>query len=102
MMIQHYFEFSENNYYALIAVEVDTTDFKTVPYKKVTEIYVDIVGGLSVEEVLDEANPILITKELAFKKFMYAPDHTDKSVTGAIKEFEEIKNGVLLIDGSLI
>lgn len=100
--MQFYYEFDENEYYALIAVNVDENDLYTKPYKKATEIYVETVGGESVEQVLDEAHPNERTKEYAFKKFMYAPDLDNKSVTGAIKEFEEMKNGVLLIDGSLI
>lgn len=102
MKLQHYFEFRENEYYALITVEVDTNDLKIQPYKKATEIYVEVVGGYSVEEVLDEAQPILITKELAFRKYMNCPSFEDETVKKAIQDFEEMKNGVLLIDGSLI
>lgn len=100
--MQHYFEFSEHDYYALIAVEVDKNDLKTNPYKKATEIYVEVVAGTSVEEVLDEAQPILVTKEYAFMKYMNCPAFEDETIKTARQEFEETKSGLLLIDGSLI
>lgn len=100
--MQHYFEFREHDYYALIAVEVDKDDLKTKPFKKATEIYIEVVAGESVEEVLDEADPILVTKEYAFMKYMNCPAFEDETVKTAKREFEETKNGLLLIDGSLI
>ncbi|PAD70865.1 hypothetical protein CHH83_01305 [Bacillus sp. 7586-K] len=100
--MQHYFEFSENEYYGLVAVYVDKNDLKTKPYKKATEIYVRNIGGESVEVVLEEASPIHVTKEYAFMKFMYAPNTLEVSTGDLIKEFENTKDGVLLVDGSLI
>ncbi|NHC19569.1 hypothetical protein G6554_14955 [Bacillus sp. MM2020_4] len=101
-MKQFYYEFNENEYYGLIAVSVEEDDLKTNPYKKATEFYVEYIGGETVEEVLDEAHPNLRTKEYAFMKFMYAPNHLDDNVKILIEQFEETTNGVLLIDGSLI
>lgn len=101
-MKQFYYEFDENEYYALIAVAVDENDLITKPYKKATEIYVEEVAGESVEQVLEEAVPNDRTKEYAFMKFMYAPNLPEKTVKELINDFESTQNGVLLVDGSLI
>lgn len=101
-MKQFYYDFDENEYYALIAVTIESHDLKTTPYEKATEIYANIVAGGTVEQVLEEGSPTLRTKEYAFMKFLKAPDFKNETVGKVIKEFEEMKNGVLLIDSSLI
>jgi hypothetical protein len=102
MMKQFYYEFNENEYYGLVAVSVQDNDLKTVPYKKATEVYVKTIAGDNVEEILDEAEPNERTKEYTFMKFMKAPNHQNESVESLIRQFEETKDGALLIDSSLI
>lgn len=102
MEITHYFEFNEHEYYALIAVTTDTNDLKAKPHKQAAEIYVEIVAGESVAEILDEATPNLRTQEYAFMKFVYGTHEQGYTVDQVIKEFKETKHGILLIDGSLI
>lgn len=98
----HYYEFSDNEYYALVAVTTDKNDLKAKPHKQATEIYVEVVAGESVEEVLEEAEPNLRTKEYAFMKFVCGTHEDGYTVKQVIKDFEETKHGILLVDGSLL
>lgn len=102
MLNQFYYEFSDNEYYGLVAVSTDEYDLKTQPYIKATEIYLKGIGGDSVNQILDEGTPYQRTKEYAFMKFAYAPNTLNHTAEELIKEFENIKDGVLLVDGSLI
>jgi hypothetical protein len=100
---QFYYEFDENEYYGLVVVTVDDeNDLYTKPYRKAAEIYVQTIGGESVDELLEEALPNLRSLEYALGKFIKAPNNEDCTAKDLIKEFEETKNGVLLVDGSLI
>jgi hypothetical protein len=99
---QFYYEFNENEYYGLVAVTVDENDLKTKPYRKAAEIYVKNIGGESVEELLEEALPSETTVEYALTAYIRGNGNDDYTVKELIKEFEETKNGVLLVDGSLI
>lgn len=100
--MKHYYEYNYHDYYALIVVTVDVNDLYTKPYKKATEIYVEIVGGTTVEEVLDKTHPDLITKERAFYKVLHDVTIQDKQVQTVIDEFARLDNGVLLVDASLL
>lgn len=103
--MRYYFEFSDNEYYALVAVEVDEEEIlheDVRPFKKATEFYVEIVAGDSVEQVLEEAHPYQRTKEYAFMKYTYALKNEKLTVSELVDEFEDMSNGVLLIDGSLV
>ncbi|MCY8196566.1 hypothetical protein MOC90_05855 [Bacillus spizizenii] len=100
--MKHYYEFRDNEYYALITVSIDEHDIYTKPHVKATELYLEHVGGESVNAVLEEADPILITEELAFLRVAQ-----DKSVHGVcvgelLNEFQEATDAALLIDGSLL
>ncbi|WP_339304240.1 hypothetical protein NST33_17655 [Paenibacillus sp. FSL L8-0435] len=97
-----YYEFDEHCYYALIAVTVEDGDFATRCYRKATELYVDVVAGESVEEVLKEAYPHLRTREYAFMKFISAHEEEDRSVKELLTQFDEAENEVLLVDSSLL
>jgi len=97
-----YFEFKEHEYYALISVCVEKHDLKANPYKKAAEIYHQTIGGESVEQVLEEALPILIKKELAFMEFVKSPSNADMTVSQTIEEFYREENACLLIDSSLV
>lgn len=97
-----YVEFSDNEYYALVAVTREDNDLYFRPHVAATKLYVSVVGGESVEEVIEEAYPHIRTKEYAFEKFIRANGHDDLTIVDAIKQFDETKHGVLLIDGSLV
>lgn len=98
----HYYEFSENEYYALVAVTTDENDLQAKPHKQAAEIYVQVIAGESVQEVLEEAEPNQRTKEYAFMKFVCGHHEEGYTVKQVIKDFEETKHGVLLVDGSLL
>lgn len=99
--MKFYYEFSENEYYALVVVTAENEPGKIAPYKKAAETYVEIVGGETVESVLEEATPHLRTEEYAFMKVMRDITIGKQSVEKIIKEFDALENGVLLIDSSL-
>lgn len=101
--MKYYYEFSENEYYALVVVTVEAIEPGVKPpYKQATEIYVEIVGGENVESVLDEATPNLRTAEYAFMKVIRDPTIGEQTLKEVIKEFDSTDNGVLLIDASLL
>lgn len=97
-----YVEFSDNEYYALIAVTREDNDLYFRPHIEATKLYVSVVDGESVEQVVEEAYPHIRTKEYAFEKFIRANGHDDLTIIDAIKQFDETDHGVLLIDRSLL
>ncbi|MCR9040824.1 hypothetical protein QRX25_14820 [Bacillus sp. L381] len=99
--MKHYYEFRENEYYALVVVSVEDNDLYTKPYVKATELYLECVGGESVTGILEEALPILITEELAFLRVAQDKGVYDISAGELLKEFRELNDVVLLIDGAL-
>lgn len=99
VMNQKYYEFVDNEYYGLVAVNTGGV----VGYSNLfeaTKIYLRDVGGESVQEILEEALPVERSRDYAFRKFMYGCKNM--TVEEAIKDFEESKNSVLLVDSSLI
>ncbi|MBM7029844.1 hypothetical protein [Bacillus velezensis] len=100
--MKHYYEFRENEYYALVVVSVEDNDLYTKPYVKATELYLECVGGESVAGILEEALPILITEELAFLRVAQDKGVYDICVGDLLKDFREATDVVLLIDGSLL
>lgn len=99
---QFYYEFSDHDYYALIVVTKEESDLYTQPYIEAAKVYVDVVSGDSVREVLDEAHPNLRTKEFAFEKFLRGDGHGEMSLKEVIKQFDESKNEALLIDSAFL
>lgn len=104
-----YFEFDEHDCYGLIAIKLNADELDNVQGDlievgayKAAELYVEVIAGESPEEILEEGFPVQITKSEALLKYLLAPDVLDKPVGELIKEFEEVENGVLLIDGSLV
>ncbi|WP_407632940.1 hypothetical protein [Bacillus velezensis] len=102
--MKHYYEFRENEYYALVVVSVEDNDLYTKPHVKAAELYLECVGVEveSVVETLEEADPNLITEELAFLRVAQDTSVHDTSVGELLKEFQEATDVVLLIDGSLL
>ncbi|MED4787533.1 hypothetical protein P9429_11625 [Bacillus atrophaeus] len=100
--MKHYYEFKENEYYALVVVSVEDNDLYTKPHVKAAELYFECVGGEIVAGILEEAEPILITEELAFLRLAQDKGVYDMDVGELLDEFREATNGVLLVDGSLL
>ncbi|MGG0052955.1 hypothetical protein [Bacillus atrophaeus] len=100
--MKHYYEFRENEYYALVVVSVEDNDLYTSPHKKAAELYLECVGGESIAGILDEAQPILITEELAFLRVAQDKSVYDTCVGELLMEFREATDVVLLVDGSLL
>ncbi|MED1125430.1 hypothetical protein [Bacillus atrophaeus] len=100
--MKHYYEFRENEYYALVVVSVEENDLFTKPHIKAAELYFGCVGDESVTGILEEAQPILITEELAFLRVAQDKGVYDTSVGELLMEFREATDVVLLVDGSLL
>ncbi|MBY0131332.1 hypothetical protein H0177_13800 [Bacillus cereus] len=91
-----YFEFNKHEYYALIAVDGDVD--------KAIEVYVEYVGGDSVEQIKEEGFPSEITREQALEIFintLNAICSTEKKHKWE-EEFNEYKDAPIMIDGSLM
>ncbi|MCY8513716.1 hypothetical protein [Bacillus atrophaeus] len=100
--MKHYYEFRENEYYALVVVNVEDNDLYTKPHVRAAELYLEYIGGENVAGILEEAEPILITEELAFLRLAQDKGVYDMGVGELLDEFREATNGVLLVDGSLL
>lgn len=94
-----YFEFKEP-YYALIAVNVNENE-DVAPHDVAVQIYKEQVGDIDTTGILDEGNLRLRSPSYAFVQFMKLPENAELRVSEAIKQFEGIKNGVLIVDGAL-
>jgi hypothetical protein len=94
-----YFEFNKQDYYGLVTVETDENGFFI---DDATEVYVNTVGGESIEEVLEEGQPRQVTKEYAFWKLANCKDSGGYTATELLKEFEELENTCVVIDGTLV
>jgi len=104
-----YFEFSEHEYYGLVAVKTDFSSLSKLERAKVKigaakafEVYFETIGGQSIQELKLEGYPREISKSEALLKFLLAPDNEDVSVQNLIKQFERCENNALLVDGSLL
>lgn len=97
-----YYEFIDHDYYALVAVEINSGNLFVRPHVEACKVYAEIVAGENYREVLEEADPHHRTKEYAFEKFMRADGHDVMTVQELIKQFDDTKTGVLLIDHSFV
>lgn len=100
-MEQLYYEFDKHEYYGLVVISRAESDVEANSIKQAAEEYFSVIGGDSIESVLKEAIPSQCSREYAFMKFVYAAKQSDEMVSNVIKQFEDTKSGVLLIDGSL-
>ncbi|WPK12254.1 hypothetical protein R6U77_00785 [Lysinibacillus louembei] len=99
-----YFEFNKQEYYGLVATHRETSEIKVSAKShrdQAFEIYYEAVAGDSIESVTNEGEPNEISKSEALLKFLLANDTKNDIVGELIEEFEGIKKGVVLIDGSL-
>lgn len=94
-----FLEFNKQDYYGLITVEAEPNSYYV---DDATRVYVETVGGESVEEVLEEGEPRQVTKEYAFWKLANCTDSKDYSVDDLLQEFERMENTCVVIDGSLV
>lgn len=97
-----YFEFPKQDYYGLVTVTVDKNEPIMNKGLKATEVYLKTVGGESVEEILEEGLPQMVSKEYAFWKLANCNDGKDYSAKELLKEFEEMENTCVVIDGALV
>lgn len=101
--MKHYYEFRDNEYYALVVVTGDVrVDTKFNPHIEATKLYINVVNGRTVEEVLDEAHPYSVSEEYAFMKVFRDKTVGDFKIQIVIGVFDDMYNGVLLVDGSLL
>lgn len=99
----HYCEFNKHDYYALIAVK--KTRYFTSVYQKAYKLYLEFVGGDSVNEIKQEGLYDEITRDQALLKFLLAQDEdreTCKTIKELVKDFDSLEDEIVLIDGSLI
>lgn len=103
--MKRYFEFLEQEYYALITVTV-TDDVIDYAPQEATKLYVEKVGGESVAEVLAEGAPVERTKSEAFEVYMRKTaeneDDAKMPLEVIINDFDDSRNEVLIIDGNLL
>jgi hypothetical protein len=104
-----YFEFRDQEYYGLVAVKTDLSSLDIlekarakIGVNKAFEVYVETIGGESVDKIKMEGYPTEISKSEALLKFLLAPDNLNESVQSLISQFEEVENNALLVDGSLV
>lgn len=101
-----YFEFTKQDYYGLVVVEVEQKEKETFAdyygyVKKAAQIYVDMIAGESSEEVLHEGAPSEVYDHYAYWKFAQIPEHQDKLNKEVLADFHSRTNDIILIDGSL-
>lgn len=104
-----YFEFTEHECYGLVAVRKDFSlmsrrEWATAKtgQEAAFEVYAEEVAGIDVEDVRNEGYPRLISKSEALLKFLLAEDNAKESVEELINQFNDIQNGTILIDSSLM
>ena len=100
-----FYEFTDHEYYALIKVTIDLneTDCNFFSWHiAAAKVYAREVAGESSFDVLQEADPHNVTKEYAFEKFIRTTLKQDADLVESVKDFDEMENGVLLIDMALI
>lgn len=97
----NYYEFNKQDYYALIAVkEKEGRD----SLEKAFEIYHEIVGYNSVQEVKEAGTPtpMLYTEAINLYKKTMAEISSIDSMNEHIKQFNEYEDTVVLIDGAVV
>lgn len=103
--MKKYFEYLEQEYYALITVNV-TNEVRDYPIEQATKLYVEKVGGETIQEVLAEGAPVERTKSEAFEVYMRKTaeneDDAKMPLEVLINDFDDSQNEVLIIDGNLL
>lgn len=90
-----YFEFNKHEYWALIAS--NSAD-------KALQIYLEEVGHNTIEEIIEEGFPDIISKDRAFCMFLSA-ESSEEGITREIedvkKDFNRLTNTTILITKGL-
>lgn len=96
-----YYEFNEHDYYALISVKKEEGQGSM---DKAFKLYVEMVAGDNVEEVMEEGTPRELTKEQALSTYLInlAKFKETESIGSLYEHFCECEDNLLLIDGCLI
>lgn len=95
-----YFEFNNHEYYALIAVDVESTYHDAL--EKSYEKYLHHVGGDSLQQIKSEGEPDVVSESYAIVAFAkslveHEPETLNKDM---LKQFHESE--LILIAGSLL
>lgn len=105
-----YFEFNNSEYYGLVAVRKDYSP-ENNPWKlsgkdswqRAIQTYIETICGDDEEAIASiESYPKEISKSEALLKWLLSSEHKSYAVADAIAKFEEIENGLVLVDGNLI
>lgn len=100
-----YYEFTNDiaPYYAIIAATTskDGVTERIHPQHKATRLYKEQVADLLDEHSAFHFGGNLITKEEAFYKFAVG-EKSDITAEKLLAVFNEIENGIVLVEGSLI
>lgn len=103
--MKKYFEYLEQEYYALITVNT-TNEVRDYPIEQATKIYVEKVGGETIQEVLAEGMPEERTKAQAFERYIRMTaeneDEAKMPLETIINDFDASENEVLIVDGNLL
>lgn len=104
MELTTYFEFSTDRapYYAIIAATVDTDDLRANPQHNAVALYEEQVSEMDDEDSAKHFGGYVIPKEQAFYKFAEGSRIYNDSITKVLNDFHSIKNGIVIIDGSLL
>ncbi|MDE0582215.1 hypothetical protein ON064_04035 [Planococcus sp. A6] len=104
-----YFEFNKHEYYGLVSVKINESEYEGVPIalvkgveERAYQVYLETVGGESIKEIKQEGYATQISKSEALLKFLLAEDGHETKVGDLLKQFEECENGCLLVDSSLL
>lgn len=96
--VKMYFEFVKQDYYGLVTITANPEGYIV---DEAAKVYVDVIGG-SVDEVLDMGFPRMVTKAYAFYKLATCEDSKKYRVEELLKEFNELEDCCIIIDGGLV
>lgn len=104
MEITTYYEFNTGiaPYYAIIATTVDTNDLRANSQHKAVALYQEQVSEMGDKDSAKHFGGYVITEEQAFYKFAGGSRIYNESITKVLDDFHSIKNGIVIIDGSLL
>jgi len=100
--MKKFFQFFNQEYYALISVVVDVYASGEHAMDKATDVYVESVAGDSVSEVLHEGLPREVSQFYAFWEFCNCEENRDTKAGELITEFTHSEDRCIVIDGALI
>jgi hypothetical protein len=96
--MKKYVEFNKQDYYGLVTVDAKEEFF----IDEAAKIYIEKIAGELADDILNEGEPRVVTKEYAFWKFANCKDCAKNPVGDLLREFNDRDNDVIVIDGSLV